>query len=120
MHCSISGADDARLALLTLNETCADGRRLVEAHVSEVRQLSDGNVFGIQVEMVGSAVQQIAESGGSTAVAESLGSAEVVIESELIPGGSVVAATAEIAVEVLTQAPTSSPTALPTPLPSSF
>jgi hypothetical protein len=117
--CLYRQADEARLDLLTLNDTCIDGRRLEEAYVSEVRQLSEGG-FHVQVEIIGSAVEQIAESGGSTTVAEGLGSTEVVIKSELIPGGNVTAATAEIDVAVQTQAPAPSPTALPMLSPGPF
>jgi hypothetical protein len=109
VSCLYRLADDTKLDLITLSATCSAGRLLVAVYATDARRLATAG-FGVQVDMTGSAVDTIEASGGSTAVASSLGSAEVVIQSDLIPGGSTTATTAEINVEVKNQAPTTSPT----------
>ena len=104
VSCLYRKADPAKLDLLTLSATCSGGRLLVAVDASDARRLSTTG-FGVQVDMTGSAVDQIAASGGSTAVANSLGGAQVVIQSDLIPGGSTTATTSEINV-VATVSPT--------------
>ena len=107
VSCLYRQADAAKLDLLTLSATCSAGRLLVEAYASDARRLGTAG-FGVHVDLTGSAVDQIAASGGLQAVADSLGGAQVVIESALIPGGSTTAATSEINVAATTSAPTAS------------
>lgn len=112
VSCLYRLADEAKLNLLTLEDTCSADRLLGAASASDARRLQTAG-FGVEVDLDGSAVDQIAASGGSTEVAESLSSAEVVIESDFIPGGSMSVEVQVLTVEVPTASPTPAPTSNP-------
>ena len=118
--CLYRNSDAAKLDLLTLEDSCGSSRRL-KALVLRKRRLQ-AQVFGVEVEVLGDdAVQSATSDAGDGSqsptemLAAQIASADVVIESDLLPVGVTVgAAMNEILVEVATQAPTPAPTADPT------
>ena len=96
VSCLYREADVLKIDLLTLSGSCGGAgadRRLA-------RRLQDSG-FGVEVKLVGEAVQQIGDGGGASAAMDALDEAEVVVVSSLIPGGSIAAAVSGVLVRIL-------------------
>jgi hypothetical protein len=95
VQCVYLVADPAQLDLLELDGgSCKEGRRL-----SSSRRLA-GDGIGLIVEMVGEAQEAVSEmmdEEGTSALTETLQAMDVVIESDLVEGGSLEAVVAEVA-----------------------
>merc|ERR1719375_742525 len=122
--CLYRNSDAAKLDLLTLEDSCGSSRRLKALVLRKRRLQAQG--FGVEVEVLGDdAVQSATSDAGDGSqsptemLAAQIASADVVIESDLLPAGVTVGAEmGEILVEVATQAPTPAPTADPTAAPT--
>ena len=101
-------------------------RMMVEVYVYQGQRRLQATGFGVEMELVGAEVvtsltDSTAEGGGDTGMsmqemlAAQVATADVVIESSLLPEGVTVGAEVTgISVAVTTQAPTQSPTPRPT------
>jgi hypothetical protein len=120
VSCLYLKADAAATDLLTLDGTsCNDKRRLAG------RRLQSDDGFGILVEMVDDAQQAVAammeDDDSGSSFADTLETMEVVVESDLIVGGSLQATVAEVAapetvtMEVEVEVPVTTPEPTPSP-----
>ena len=128
VSCLFRNADATKLDLLTLTEVCgmSSRRMMVEVYVYHGPRRLQATGFGVEMELVGAEVvtsvtDSTAEGGGDTGMsmqemlAAQVATADVVIESSLLPEGVTVGAEVTgISVAVTTQAPTQSPTPRPT------
>ena len=128
VSCLFRNADATKLDLLTLTEVCgmSSRRMMVEVYVYQGTRRLQATGFGVEMELVGAEVvtsvtDSTAEGGGDTGMsmqemlAAQVATADVVIESSLLPEGVTVGAEVTgISVAVTTQAPTQSPTPRPT------
>merc|ERR1711937_88198 len=114
--CLYRNTDATNLDLLTLEDSCGSSRRLKASALRKRRLQAQG--FGVEVEVLGDDAVQSATSDGMD-ITSQIESAEVIIESDLLPAGVTVGAVVnEILVEVATQAPTPVPTPEPTAAPT--
>ena len=96
--CLYRNTDATNLDLLTLEDSCGSSRRLKASVLRKRRLQAQG--FGVEVEVLGDDAVQSATSDGMD-IASQIESAEVIIESDLLPAGVTVgAAVNEILVEV--------------------
>ena len=127
VSCLFRNADATKLDLLTLTEVCgmSSRRMMVEVYVYQGPRRLQATGFGVEMELVGAeVVTSVTDStaeGGDTGMsmqemlAAQVATADVVIESSLLPEGVTVGAEVTgISVAVTTQAPTQSPTPRPT------
>ena len=127
VSCLFRNADATKLDLLTLTEVCgmSSRRMMVEVYVYQGQRRLQATGFGVEMELVGAeVVTSVTDStaeGGDTGMsmqemlAAQVATADVVIESSLLPEGVTVGAEVTgISVAVTTQAPTQSPTPRPT------
>ena len=127
VSCLFRNADATKLDLLTLTEVCgmSSRRMMVEVYVYHGPRRLQATGFGVEMELVGAeVVTSVTDStaeGGDTGMsmqemlAAQVATADVVIESSLLPEGVTVGAEVTgISVAVTTQAPTQSPTPRPT------
>ena len=127
VSCLFRNADETKLDLLTLVETCGSaGRMLIAVYVYQGPRRLQATGFGVEMELVGAevvtAVTDSTAEGGDTGMsmqemlAAQVATADVVIESSLLPEGVTVGAVVTgISVAVTTQAPTQSRPHAPRP-----